>query len=310
MSQGGAFVDLGYDGHHMYACGISDITPGELLRSADDGETWTSLTGHGHTAMTSIAFGEGLFVGGDNGVTRSLDNGESWEFIGASLPPGETVWCLAAGNVSGDVINPHAMAGTDSGLYEAYEFGMDDWDWQQLVPDACVAIAQLWVPAPWPINVIVHYAVVTADGRILFSTSGAVWSDETGDLPDAAVDVAYSPWDRGIYVCTASGGVFRYQHAITPVEETPGAPLRVALRAWPNPFNPRVNLRFELPADGRATLRVLDLAGREVATLREGWFTAGRHDVAWEATGLASGVYLAEVRSATGRAASRLVLVR
>ena len=39
MSEGGRFVDLDHDGVFVYACSISDITPGELLRSPDSGET-------------------------------------------------------------------------------------------------------------------------------------------------------------------------------------------------------------------------------------------------------------------------------
>ncbi len=84
----------------------------------------------------------------------------------------------------------------------------------------------------------------------------------------------------------------------------------VALTAAPNPFNPRVTLSFALPAAGHATLVVFDLAGRRVARLADGPFAAGPHAIIWEAGGLASGVYLAQLRTAWGTTTTRVMLVR
>jgi len=62
--------------------------------------------------------------------------------------------------------------------------------------------------------------------------------------------------------------------------------------AYPNPFNPTTTLSFTLPADQLVTLNVFDVSGRQVAQLVDGYRTAGTHEVTFDASNLASGVYI------------------
>jgi hypothetical protein len=85
--------------------------------------------------------------------------------------------------------------------------------------------------------------------------------------------------------------------------------------AWPNPFNPRVTLRFELAAAGAARLAIYDIGGREMAVLANGTLAGGPHEFVWDgrdAAGreLASGLYVARLVSAGGEDTQRLVLAR
>jgi len=61
----------------------------------------------------------------------------------------------------------------------------------------------------------------------------------------------------------------------------------------PNPFNPSTTIGYAIPegAGGRASLRVYDMSGREVATLVDGVEGPGRKSVQFDASNLASGVY-------------------
>ncbi len=104
--------------------------------------------------------------------------------------------------------------------------------------------------------------------------------------------------------------------AISSVE-TAAVPRVAALQgAVPNPFNPRTTIRFSLAGDvPHASLRVYDVAGRLVRTLRQGPMTAGEHAVVWQGEdesgqAVASGVYFCRLEAggvAEGRA---MVLVR
>ncbi len=68
---------------------------------------------------------------------------------------------------------------------------------------------------------------------------------------------------------------------------------------YPNPFNSATALEFSVPRASEVTVHVYDILGRQVATLSDGWFTAGRHRVLWDCRQCASGVYLV-VMSAQG----------
>jgi len=59
-------------------------------------------------------------------------------------------------------------------------------------------------------------------------------------------------------------------------------PQRLALDAnYPNPFNPKTTIRFDLPQAGDVDLSVYDITGRRVATLHRGELPAGRHELSW-----------------------------
>jgi hypothetical protein len=86
--------------------------------------------------------------------------------------------------------------------------------------------------------------------------------------------------------------------------------------AFPNPFNPSTEIRFDLPEDAKVSLTVFDLLGRKVADLAFGEYKAGYHSATWDATGVASGVYLARFTAMDGSGSSvytkiaRLVLMK
>lgn len=91
-------------------------------------------------------------------------------------------------------------------------------------------------------------------------------------------------------------------------------PLAAALTgAWPNPFNPVVNLSFTLPQDGPVRLSIHDVRGRLIASLVDGSHPGGVHTVAWDGrdqTGrpAPSGTYLAVLQAGPERTSRKLML--
>ena len=79
---------------------------------------------------------------------------------------------------------------------------------------------------------------------------------------------------------------------------------------YPNPFNPSTTIVYDIPSAGRATLRVFDMLGREVAKPVDGQQEAGRHTVVFDGGPFASGVYICRLEAGTLTAAQRMVLVR
>jgi len=101
----------------------------------------------------------------------------------------------------------------------------------------------------------------------------------------------------------------------TAAPDAPPSPEAPRLEAWPNPFNPSTRLVFQLAAPGRARLELLDLQGRRLRLLTEGQWPAGEQVLAWDGRDeagrpLPSGVYLARLISAQGRATRKLLLMK
>ncbi len=73
------------------------------------------------------------------------------------------------------------------------------------------------------------------------------------------------------------------------------------LHAYPNPFNPTVNLSFDMPQQSHVSMIIYDLLGRKMATLLDSELQAGNHQVQWLAltdggSPVPSGVYLVQVK--------------
>lgn len=79
---------------------------------------------------------------------------------------------------------------------------------------------------------------------------------------------------------------------------------------YPNPFNPRTEIGFGLPEAGNVRLVVYDMLGRRVADLVDGWLTAGRHRVGFDASALSSGVYVYRLETAARTVSRTMTLVR
>ncbi len=57
-------------------------------------------------------------------------------------------------------------------------------------------------------------------------------------------------------------------------------PLRIN-DVWPNPFNPRTSLRFEIATKRNVTVMVHNIRGQKVRTLANETFSAGQHELVW-----------------------------
>lgn len=83
------------------------------------------------------------------------------------------------------------------------------------------------------------------------------------------------------------------------------------LMNYPNPFNPVTHVLFDVPAAGRAVVRVFTLLGQEVDVLFDGEAVPGRtYRLPFDATGYATGTYVAALEFGGRRVARSMVLVK
>jgi subtilisin-like proprotein convertase family protein len=79
---------------------------------------------------------------------------------------------------------------------------------------------------------------------------------------------------------------------------------------YPNPFNPATTISYQLSGFSHVTLKVYDLLGRETMTLVNEQKPAGRYTVNFDASGLASGIYLYQLRAGSFAETKKMVLMK
>jgi photosystem II stability/assembly factor-like uncharacterized protein len=98
---------------------------------------------------------------------------------------------------------------------------------------------------------------------------------------------------------------------ITDVAGGEGLPTEFSLKQnYPNPFNPSTIIAYDLPSATHVTLAVYDVLGREIQTLVNESHVAGRYNVEFAATGLASGMYLYRITAGEFVQTRKLLLLR
>jgi len=82
------------------------------------------------------------------------------------------------------------------------------------------------------------------------------------------------------------------------------------MQNYPNPFNPNTQIVYSLPRQLKTTLKVFNILGQEVATLVNEVQSAGQHSVNFNASGLASGVYLYRLQAGEFTSSYKMVLMK
>ena len=90
-----------------------------------------------------------------------------------------------------------------------------------------------------------------------------------------------------------------------------GVPAQCMLdQNYPNPFNPTTIIRYAVPQRSHVTLTVFNAVGQPVSTLVSGNEEAGVHEVEFNGSTLASGVYFYRMQSGGFVQTRRLVVVK
>ncbi len=79
---------------------------------------------------------------------------------------------------------------------------------------------------------------------------------------------------------------------------------------YPNPFNPSTTIEFALPKAGNVTLKIYNILGEEVTTLLSASLLSGHYQYKWDASGLASGVYLYRLQAGDYVETRKMILMR
>ena len=79
---------------------------------------------------------------------------------------------------------------------------------------------------------------------------------------------------------------------------------------YPNPFNPTTKITYTIPKEGKVSVKIFDMIGREVATLVNEEKPVGNYEVTFDATVLPSGVYFYQLKAEKFIETKKLILLK
>lgn len=90
-----------------------------------------------------------------------------------------------------------------------------------------------------------------------------------------------------------------------------GTPVSYSLsQNYPNPFNPSTKISFDMAKDGNVSLKVFNNLGKEVATIVNGFRTAGYYTMEFNASNLTSGIYFYRMETNDFTKVMKMTLVK
>jgi hypothetical protein len=120
--------------------------------------------------------------------------------------------------------------------------------------------------------------------------------------------LSYTGLSTGNYT---SNLYFDGENLITDVGGLPVTVEAYALEQnYPNPFNPSTIIRFSIPEQTNATLKIFNSIGQEVASLFNGEVSAGNHEVNFNASALSSGVYFYRIQTPSFTDTKKMILIK
>ncbi len=79
---------------------------------------------------------------------------------------------------------------------------------------------------------------------------------------------------------------------------------------YPNPFNPSTKISWQSPVSSWQTIKVYDILGNEIATLVDEFRNAGKYEITFNASNLASGVYFYRLKAGNYIETRKMLLLR
>lgn len=263
-----------------------------IFLSTDNGANWTGVNNgydNTYTVYDFAVLGSNIFAGSlGGGIFRSTNNGTTWTSASSGLTAGNGMAILSFA-VSGTNI----FAATWDGVFLSANDGAS---WSSV--STGLTTLHINVLAVSGGNL---YAGTEGAGVFRSTNNGASWTAVNAGLPAPTSIYALACLGTSVFAGGVNGGgiYVANQTTLTSVAEVEVgvAPTTLTLGDnYPNPFNPSTTIEFSVPQDGHAVLKVVDMLGREVATLFEGEAKSGYYQrVVFDASKVASGVYFSRL---------------
>ena len=143
-------------------------------------------------------------------------------------------------------------------------------------------------------NAIVGECMVISEN----SSRCIIMMDEPGEVVNSNI-----PFKISEISAASSNGYIDVNLVELPTEISIG-------NAYPNPFNPVVNIDFSLQFQSEVKVGVYDIIGKEVAILTDGIMDEGQHFVMWNADEFSSGIYFVKFQTNNFLSTQKIMLIK
>ncbi|MEO8666845.1 MAG: T9SS type A sorting domain-containing protein [Ignavibacteria bacterium] len=151
---------------------------------------------------------------------------------------------------------------------------------------------------------------ISMDDKKVFRSKdrGGSWTQVNNGLPATVYPYSFTTMHGIMYAGTNNLGAFYFVSPTGINSQTEVADDFRLYQNFPNPFNPKTVINYELKVSGHVDLKIYDSAGNEVATLLSGEENAGLHSVIFNGSDLASGIYYYRM-NANGESGTRSMIL-
>jgi hypothetical protein len=291
-----------------------------VFRSTNNGTSWTAVdSGLTNTNVSCLVVsGTSLFAGTGGGVFLSSNNGTNWTPVNSGL--------------TDTIVESFAVSGTNLFAGTASAWEGSQWRGGGVFRSTNSGARWTTVNTGLPISPTEYLRVqcfLVMDTTLLVSINGngegiigggvfrstdngTNWTAVNFGLPDTNV-MCFAISGSNLFAGTSGAGIWRRPLSeITSVIETIGGlPSAFSLRQnYPNPFNPTTTIRYTLPYKSRVFLAVYNTLGQKIKTLVQESQEAGYHEVQFDGSNLASGVFFYRLQAGTYVQTRKLLLLR
>jgi len=253
------------------------------------------------------------YTGGPCGVILSTDDGVTWAEADSGLPPVTFVYLLATFGES-------VFAGTMLGVYPyspyvVYCSSNSGTTWTSAT-SGLPALGRVVAFSANGTNLfagVVRRESTTGVGVFLWSDTGKIWVDVSAGLPPGETVLSLAVNGGSVFAGTFHGVWQRPLAEMVTSVKTGQQDVTVEFRLeqnYPNPFNSSTTIRYALPRRSRVTFSVYNTLGQLMATLVDGEEEPGHHEVKFDGSNLASGVYFYRMRAGDNVETRKLLLLR
>ncbi len=276
-------------------------SPTGLYVSRNDGTIWNRVLSVGVDPIAALD--SEIVAGSGREVLVSTNNGIDWH---TSALTGYDMSVAAIAMMGTDIFVAAPPAYPAEGLWLSADSGQT---WTQVVSDSGIYSVAVNGNDLYLAEFYGVYAMWDLGARLADVSTGLLNPNPGQQEPVSCLSVG----DGYLFAGAPDGRVWRRPLSeITGIRgETASLPAQFSLlQNYPNPFNPSTTIGYELSAAGHVTLMVYDILGRRVATLVDGYKHAGRYEVTFDGSKLASGIYFVRMTSGSYARTRKVVLVK